>query len=279
MTSACAIKPPDSMTSDAPSPISTTELPATAGAVAAQVRLKGDGGRLLLLLPSDSNGNRHGLSWPDLWQQLKQRLSAGERFWQPQSVVHLLAQDRLLDARQLQAIADLLGEAQLQLQRVYTSRRQTAVAAATAGYSVEQQLNVAHLVQTTAEPGQALDEPLYLQMTLRSGVEIRHRGTVILLGDANPGSSIVADGDILVWGRLRGLAHAGAGGNREGRIMALHMQPTQLRIADVVARPPETPPARYQPEVAYVGADGIRIAIATDFAKTSLSSASEAADL
>jgi septum site-determining protein MinC len=63
-----------------------------------------------------------------------------------------------------------------------------------------------------------------------------------------------------VWGRLRGMAHAGLDGNRNCRIMALQMQPTQLRIADVVARPPETPPAEYLPEVAYVGAGAIRIA-------------------
>ena len=97
---------------------------------------------------------------------------------------------------------------------------------------------------------------------------MRHRGTVIVLGDANPGCSIVAEGDIFIWGRLRGVAHAGAGGNRQCRIMALHMQPTQLRIADQVARSPEAPPAQYQPEVAYIGPDGIRIAIASEFAYT-----------
>ena len=77
---------------------------------------------------------------------------------------------------------------------------------------------------------------------------------------------VVAEGDILVWGRLRGVAHAGSKGNARCLIMAMQMQPTQLRIADFVARPPETPPAQYHPEVAYVYRSGtIRIARAVDF--------------
>jgi septum site-determining protein MinC len=52
--------------------------------------------------------------------------------------------------------------------------------------------------------------------------------------------------------------------------MALQMEPTQLRIAEAVARAPQTPPAQFYPEVAYVTPEGIRIARATDFAKTHL---------
>jgi len=231
-----------------------------------QVRFKTQGGKTLLLLPPEP-AEVTTSPWEEVWEQLKHRLTAGERFWQPQTSVYLVARDRLLDARQLQAIADALTTADLHLKRVFTSRRQTAVAAATAGYSVEQQTSVSHLNQTPPQPGTPLDDPLYLQSTIRSGMEIRHAGTVVILGDVNPGGSLVAEGDILVWGRLKGLAHAGAKGNDRCRIMALHMEPTQLRIADKVARPPETPPAEYLPEVAYIGEGGIRIARAQDFAR------------
>ncbi|HBE30931.1 MAG TPA: septum site-determining protein MinC, partial [Cyanobacteria bacterium UBA11368] len=99
------------------------------------------------------------------------------------------------------------------------------------------------------------------------GMEIRHPGTVVILGDLNPGSMVVADGDILVWGRLRGVAHAGAKGNTGCLIMALQMEPTQLRIADYLARAPEKPPAQFFPEVAYVTPTGIRIAKAAGFTR------------
>jgi septum site-determining protein MinC len=238
-----------------------------------QVRLKSEGGKLLLMLPpeieSEVENPASSLTWAEVLQQLKQRLNAGERLWQSDTSVHLIARDRLLDGRQLQAIADALTEAQLRLTRVYTSRRQTAVAAATTGYSVEQQSSIAQLNPSGAESAQAMEEPLYLQTTLRSGGDVRHNGTVIILGDLNPGSSVVATGDILVWGRLRGTAHAGAKGNAQCLIMALQMEPNQIRIADFVARAPENPPAQYYPEVAYVAPQGtIRIARALEFSRT-----------
>jgi septum site-determining protein MinC len=235
-----------------------------------QVRFKSDGERLLLILPPQAEAEETvgGPTWTELWQQLKQRLSAGDRFWSPDTIVHLIAANRLLDSRQLQSIADALSDAQLKLQRVCTSRRQTAVAAATVGYSVEQQSVQETLQQSAPPPGTLLAEPLYLETTVRSGAEIRHPGTVIIMGDLNPGSLVVAAGDILVWGRLRGVAHAGSGGNSQCMIMALQMEPTQIRIADAVARAPANSPDRYYPEVAYVTAQGIRITRAADFSRS-----------
>ena len=233
---------------------------------ALQVRFKTEGDKTLLLLPAEPTEATTS-PWEEVWEQLKHRLAAGERFWQPHTPIYLMTGDRLLDVRQLQSIVDALTDADLRLERVYTSRRQTAVAAATAGYSVEQQAPLTHLTQSSPPPGSPLDDPLYLQSTIRSGMEIRHAGTVVILGDVNPGGSLVAEGDIVVWGRLKGLAHAGAKGNRQCRIMTLHMEPTQLRIADKVARPPETHPTAYLPEVAYIGESGIRIAPAQEFAR------------
>lgn len=235
------------------------------------MRFKNEAGKLLLLLPPETEASSAS-GWNELWQQLKQRINSGDRFWQPNTPIYLVARDRLLDARQLQAIAEALSEVKLELRRVFTSRRQTAVAAATNGYSVEQHSSIAHLNQPSAGTGKALAEPLYVQATVRSGTEIRHPGTVVILGDVNPGSSIVADGDILVWGGLRGFVQAGASGNQRCLIMALRMEPTQIRIADYVARAPETPPDAYHPEIAYVATEGIRIARASDFPKMRLNS-------
>jgi len=80
---------------------------------------------------------------------------------------------------------------------------------------------------------------LLLKRTVRSGQKISYRGTVVILGDANPGSEIVATGDILVMGNLRGMAHAGAEGDTSAIVAAFRLKPTQLRIADVISRPPE----------------------------------------
>jgi len=237
----------------------------------AQTYLKSDGVRLWLALPPETNAEGDPISWGAVLQQLRQRLEGTTADREPQTEVSLQGGDRLLDVRQLQTLAEILDEFSLVLKRVVTSRRQTALAAVTVGYSVEQVAAVDHLVRTPPQAGRPQADPLYLQTTVRSGVDIRHPGTIVILGDTNPGSALLADGDVIVWGRLRGMAHAGFSGDRSRRIMALQMRPTQLRIADLMARPPEDGPPEDWPEVAYIGTDAIRIARAQDFAKTQLS--------
>lgn len=80
---------------------------------------------------------------------------------------------------------------------------------------------------------------LYIQRTLRSGQSISSDGNIVIIGDANPGSEIIAKGDITVWGVLGGIAHAGSAGNQYAKIRALKMNAIQLRIADTFARRPD----------------------------------------
>lgn len=79
---------------------------------------------------------------------------------------------------------------------------------------------------------------LFLRETVRSGRSVWHEGHVVVLGDVNPGAEIIATGNVVVWGRLRGLVHAGAGGDMAAVICALDLNPTQLRIADQIAVAP-----------------------------------------
>ncbi|MEL6910742.1 MAG: septum site-determining protein MinC [Cyanobacteria bacterium J06648_1] len=235
----------------------------------AQIYLKHNDEQMLLVLPSQAEINAD-LPWSETWQELKHLLKTKEQSWQVGTNVCLVAKDRLLDARQLQTIAESLDDVKLSLSAVSTNRRQTAVAAATSGYSVEQKAVVQPLIEAPPDPEEAvsaLAEPLYLQSTVRSGVEIRHPGTIIIFGDLNPGGKLIAAGDILVWGRLRGIAHAGAQGNAQCRITALQMEFTQLRIADAVARAPKLRPRRLTPELAFMTTEGIRLAKTSEFAK------------
>ena len=81
---------------------------------------------------------------------------------------------------------------------------------------------------------------LYIQRTLRSGQSIKSEGNIVIIGDVNPGSEVIAQGDITVWGILGGIAHAGSDGNKYAKIRALKMNAIQLRIADVFARRPDS---------------------------------------
>ncbi len=70
--------------------------------------------------------------------------------------------------------------------------------------------------------------------SIRSGQRIEEEGSVVILGDVNSGAEIIAADNIVVLGTLRGLAHAGAKGNRKAIIAAGKLDTVQLRIANVV---------------------------------------------
>lgn len=234
-----------------------------------KIRLKRVGDKLFLYLPQNSEFDLE-LNWTELCNDLSEslHLQGNEGKWSPDTVVYLIAKNQLIDGRKLQQLATTLGEVELKLTWVSTSRRQTAVAAATGGYCVEQQSTEAPLTGKQATKNSLpLAEPLYISSTIRSGKEIRHPGTVIITGDINPGGTIIAQGNILIWGRLRGIAHAGAQGDRQCCIMSLKMEPTQLRIADLVARAPDNQASESEPEVAYINKQGICISQAINFAK------------
>ena len=68
----------------------------------------------------------------------------------------------------------------------------------------------------------------------RSGETLHLPGNAVILGNVNPGAQIIADGDIVVFGALRGLAHAGAAGDADASIIALYAAKPALRIAEYV---------------------------------------------
>jgi septum site-determining protein MinC len=106
--------------------------------------------------------------------------------------------------------------------------------------------------QTTQRDARESVDTLFLRRTVRSGQAIHHASTIVVLGDVNPGAEIVAGGDIIVWGVLRGMVHAGYPDNDNACICALQLAPVQLRIAHLLSRPPEGADAQPLPEVATI---------------------------
>ncbi len=109
-------------------------------------------------------------------------------------------------------------------------------------------------------PPPSNDSALLVRNTCRSGSRIVSQSDCVILGDVNPGAEVIAVGDIIVFGNLRGVAHAGAAGDRSARIWALSIEPSQIRIADIVAVPPrgnKPTPKRF--EIAEVREDRIEV--------------------
>lgn len=96
-----------------------------------------------------------------------------------------------------------------------------------------------------------------IRRTLRSGRTVHSQGHVVVYGDVNPGAEIVAAGDVIIWGRLRGNVHAGANGDTSAIVCALDMIPTQLRIAGYITVSPAEKRRKPKPEIALIRDDQI----------------------
>ncbi|WP_407306858.1 septum site-determining protein MinC [Desulfosporosinus sp. SB140] len=105
------------------------------------------------------------------------------------------------------------------------------------------------------DEGMVAGHCLFVERTLRSGKSVQYEGHVVVLGDVNPGAEIIATGNIVVLGSLRGVAHAGATGERKASVSAYHLAPTQLRIADLVTRAPDEEMDGRGPEIARIKDD------------------------
>lgn len=124
--------------------------------------------------------------------------------------------------------------------RVLTSQQQGELIKLLAAYGLifsetPQPPAIVEKVSTETEELQTL----FVGKTLRSGQEVVYKGSVVIIGDVNPGAKVIAGGDIIVRGTCRGLVHAGAYGNVEATITAKRLLASQIRIASLIARAPD----------------------------------------
>ncbi len=109
-------------------------------------------------------------------------------------------------------------------------------------------------VQKPETPFEGVAEGMtkFVYGTLRSGQEVNYDGNIVVVGDVNPGAFLKAKGNIIVLGSLRGVAYAGIGGNEDAIVAAYSLLPMQLRIADIIVRPPDGDQQYDLPEVAKI---------------------------
>lgn len=204
---------------------------------------------------TDIKGIRDGLlisyaggDFPAWYDNLAVQLAEKQSFLRG-SRVTLATGDQRLVYHQLVEIRNLLRDHELELWAVLaevpTTReaaRRLALATRLPGSNTDLEGNSLDHAPAAAEHlEQEVDQAangLLLRETIRSGRSIYHDGHVIIVGDVNPGAEVIAGGDVIVWGKVRGLVHAGALGDTDAVICALELIPTQLRIADQIAISP-----------------------------------------
>lgn len=249
-------KPP----APAPAPVATPEQPSLPISVEqlarTAVRIRGRHGGVALEIGEGD--------WAPLLELLRERLTAADGFFRGGRVMLDVGVRSLHDA-QIQQVGEILAEHEMHLTVVSSTAEPTLQAAAALGLSTAGDLEESEplpaptsAAKPSAPPvrvpplapsptllpeGEAAATPARPQHfvhrgSLRSGQVLRKTESIVIIGDVNPGAQVISSGDIMVWGRLRGVAFAGADGNRKAVVAALDFVPTQLRIAHLTTIPP-----------------------------------------
>lgn len=188
-------------------------------------------------------------SWEDVFQVLLSQVDQQLEFLRGARLM-LDVGNHVLKAVEMSRLRDELSERGLQLWGVLSNSPTTESTAQTLGLATRISKPVRERrEETAAEMPAGRDLALMVHRTLRSGASVKYPGHVVVIGDVNPGAEIIAGGNVVVWGRLSGVVHAGAEGDDSAVVCALNLAPTQLRIAGAIAIPPKRR-GKPQPEMA-----------------------------
>jgi septum site-determining protein MinC len=215
------------------------------------ITLKGIKQGLLITIKPDGK-------WADLSGRLMTLIDAQSGFFRGAQVTLALG-GREVRRHELANVQTLLAKREVTLLAVLSDSASTIGSARKLGLKTD--LSALDLEAPEVDPAPLKPPPIdseehatqgvLVRRTLRNGRTVHSDGHVVVLGDVNAGALIVAAGDVIVWGRLRGTVHAGARGDELAVVCALDLAPTQLRIAGHITISPEDR-RRPRPEKALV---------------------------
>lgn len=151
-----------------------------------------------------------------------------------------IGQRKDLSPEQLTSLEEILSAKNIQVKNVVLNSKKS---------------ENSRILPVQVNPQTTNSNTLMVNKTIRSGQRLYYQGNIVLIGDIHPGGEVIAQENVIVWGTIRGVVHAGNGGNKEAFIIALQLVPTQLRIAEYIACAPEH--EQYlelsrKPEIAYL---------------------------
>lgn len=183
------------------------------------------------------------VSFDELKNLIKSKFEQSAKFFGEADMV-LTFEGKKLDSIQQQEVLGIIGSV--------TSINITCV-------MDEDEEQDARFISALDKKNKASEAELFYKGTLRSGQILETESTVIILGDINPGGKVVSKGNVVVLGSLRGTVYAGAGGNENAFVVALEMNPMQIKIADTIARSSDSSTIKMmkkskdiQPKIAYI---------------------------
>jgi septum site-determining protein MinC len=187
-------------------------------------------------------------SWAELNEALLQQVSEGSSFFKGARLA-LDVGNQALHAVELGSLRDALSDRGVSLWAVISTSQVTENTAQVLGMATRLSAPRAERTVRVLDTQLTGESAILVQRPQRSGYKVSHQGHVVVIGDVNPGAEVIAGGSIVVWGRLRGAAHAGADGDQAACVCALGFEPTQLRIAGQIAQTTHRR-GKPQPEIA-----------------------------
>lgn len=177
--------------------------------------------------------------WEDLTVALTRRLDQAAGFFRGGHIAVDVGARTLLEP-ELKTLYDILNEHGMEPSVLRTISERTFQSALALGISVTHETKEGPPLTVAHKAAVSDDRHSYFvyRGNLRSGQVLNRHDHVVVIGDVNPGAEVISDGDVMVWGRLRGLAHAGAKGNGKSIIAALDLDPVQLRIDKIIVAAP-----------------------------------------
>lgn len=196
--------------------------------------------------------NLDAQEWSQARKRLIEHIIENQAFFEGARLI-LDVGDMILRAKEMGALREMLSKHSVSLSGILSNSLVTQESAGLLGLTTSLKKAEPN-PKNSLEPLDTLlqgESAVMIHRTMRSGFKVAYKGNVVVLGDVNPGAEIIASGSIVVWGRLRGTAHAGAEGDEEAVICALDLSPTQLRIASKAATAPKNQ-EKPQPEIASI---------------------------
>lgn len=201
-----------------------------------KIKIKGENGGLMLEFPPD-------MSFSEIMEELGRKLDSGSGFFLRGTLVRVprdrFSKEELAEMQELFRTHGLIC-------RMAKPMPATHIRADAMDHGNE------GAAENASQETQELQRMLVIDKTLRGGQAVETEGSVIVFGNVNPGAQITAGGSVDIRGTCRGVVHAGAAGDSTAFIIADHLMPTQIRIANYVARSPDEPEDSGKAERAYV---------------------------
>ena len=188
--------------------------------------------------------------WQSIFASLMEKITEKEKFFEGAKLA-LDVGNRILHAADLGTLRDRLADKNIILWAILSNSLVTELTAQDLGLATRISVPKPERIIKSTESSIPGEDAIFLRKTIRSGFKVVSNGHISIFGDVNPGGEIIAGGSVIIWGRCQGVVQAGVDGDQNATVCALDLNPTQLRIAGIIAISPKRK-GKPQPEVAKI---------------------------